>query len=67
MRVTIDENLLSDSARAWWLSLSPQSRGVFVQALFECEGEPEATTTTATNICLTPARPDAGSVKRPGN
>ena len=41
MRLIIDERHLREEAIAWWKSLDPGTRGVFMQALHEVEGEPE--------------------------
>lgn len=37
----IDYDYVEDGARAWWTSLTPGERGVYLQALWEVEREPE--------------------------
>jgi len=39
-RIKINDEHVSDEALAWFLSLSPDIRGVYLQAWWECEGEP---------------------------
>lgn len=40
MRLTIADRQLDDEAAAWWRSLTPDERGVYLQATWECEGLP---------------------------
>lgn len=41
MKSTIDEQHLDEGAEAWWRSLTPAQRGVYLQALWEVEDCPE--------------------------
>lgn len=40
-RVAIDCDYIDDAALGWWRSLSPSTRAVFIQALWETEDQPE--------------------------
>lgn len=37
MRIGIDDRILEDGALDWWRSLSPGTRAVFMQAVWEIE------------------------------
>lgn len=37
MRIEIDTNIMEEGAEAWWRSLSPGTRAVFMQAVWECQ------------------------------
>jgi hypothetical protein len=41
IRLTIDDDCLQEEALAWWRSLDPGTRAVFLQATWECEDCPE--------------------------
>jgi hypothetical protein len=44
LTLPIDRSNIEDGAEAWWRGLSPATRGVFLQALWEIQGEPEPRT-----------------------
>lgn len=56
MRLKIDTTHLDDDAEAWWRSLSPGIRAVYVQALWECE---EASKPGAQDADAQEPQPDA--------
>lgn len=40
MNLRVDETQMEEGAEAWWKSLTPATRGVFLQAVWEIEREP---------------------------